>query len=348
MWHTKGKHSMYENYQVLFVDDEADVLSSLKRGLIDEEYNCLFASDGYKALEVMDKNPIAVLVSDMRMPGMDGLKFLNEVRARWPQTVRIVLSGYVQLPQILLTINQPGVFRFITKPWKLEDEFIGTIREALDHYILNEENENHLRKLENQKTIHLTMIHRLEAQNQFYKMSIDFLVSMGKSIVSFNNSNSIDMPIHKNIKKSQNRLFELIHDGIIAKSEVFKSRELTERLSLFIQSLYTDAKITSLVDRDISVNVFYEIIAAVIQASSIIFNDVFCASGVSARIGVESNDYYCIYLVSSFDNVSPEEQILIDQKLEYFSKALDNMSVFHLNCFMSKYNKKNSNRHFCK
>ena len=294
---------MYENYQVLFVDDEEDVLKSLKRGLIDEEYHCLFASDAYKALELMENTQIAVLVSDMRMPGMDGLKFLKEVRSRWPKTVRIVLSGYVQLPQILLAINQAGVFRFITKPWRLENELIGTIKEALDEYIADETAQNYMKNLENQKALHLTMIRKLEAQTQYYKMNIDFLTIMGKSIL-----------------------------------EVFKSSELTALLSEFVLSLYSHAKIISLVDREIDVNVFYKIITAVIQASTILFNDVFGTSELTARIGVESNDYYCVYLVSSFDKVSPEEQISINQKLTYFSTVLEDMSVFNLNCFADTYN----------
>ena len=124
---------------VLFVDDEENILNSLKRGLIDEDFDCIFVTSGQKALDVLKKEDICVIVSDMRMPGMDGLTLLKEVRAKYPGVVRIVLSGYAQLQQILATVNQADVFKFITKPWKMEDEFIVVIRQALEYYRLQHE-----------------------------------------------------------------------------------------------------------------------------------------------------------------------------------------------------------------
>ena len=112
---------MYRGYSVLFVDDEVNILNALRRGLIDEEYTCYFAISGQQALRIMEAEKIAVIVTDMRMPGMDGLALLKEVAAKWPLTVKIVLSGFTQLQQILATINQVDIFKFITKPWKLEE-----------------------------------------------------------------------------------------------------------------------------------------------------------------------------------------------------------------------------------
>lgn len=140
---------------VLFVDDEIDILNSLKRGLIDEDYKCLFALCGEEALEVIDREEISVIVTDMRMPGMDGLTLLRKVREKSPNTVRVVLSGYTQLPQILATINQGDIFKFITKPWSLEDEFIPAIRQSIEYYNLQQDS------LELKKT--------LEARNLSYQ-----------------------------------------------------------------------------------------------------------------------------------------------------------------------------------
>lgn len=119
---------------VLFVDDEALILNSLKRGLANEEYKQFFATSGAEALKILAENEICVLVTDMRMPGMSGLDLLKEAKTKYPDLVKIVLSGYTQLPQILVTINQGDIFRFITKPWDLENEFKGIIREAVDFY----------------------------------------------------------------------------------------------------------------------------------------------------------------------------------------------------------------------
>ena len=119
---------------VLFVDDDINVLSSLRRGLIDEEYKSFFATGGQEALAIMEENEISVIVSDMRMPEMDGLKLLKTIKEKYPDTVKIVLTGYTQLQQVLATINQVDIFKFITKPWDMEEEFKIIIRQAVEYY----------------------------------------------------------------------------------------------------------------------------------------------------------------------------------------------------------------------
>jgi len=133
--------SNIEKNTVLFVDDEENILKSLKRGLMREPYQKLFASSGKEALEVMKTNQISVIVTDMRMPGMTGLELLREIKDLYPDTVKIVLSGYTHLPQILATINQVDIFKFITKPWDLENEFKRVINEAIAYYNVKFENE---------------------------------------------------------------------------------------------------------------------------------------------------------------------------------------------------------------
>lgn len=126
---------------VLFVDDEKNVLSALRRGLIRESYQQFFAQSGQEALEIMAVEDIDVIVSDMRMPEMDGLELLKEVSKRYPETVKVILSGYTQLPQILATINQVNIFKFITKPWDMESEFKGVIMDAIAYYNTLKENQ---------------------------------------------------------------------------------------------------------------------------------------------------------------------------------------------------------------
>jgi DNA-binding NtrC family response regulator len=119
---------------VLFVDDEERLLNSLKRGLIDEPYKCLFANSGPQALEVLSKNPVQVIVTDMRMPEMNGLELLRLVREKYPDIIRIVLSGYTQITTLLTAINEGHIYKYITKPWKLEEEFKPQIRAALEYW----------------------------------------------------------------------------------------------------------------------------------------------------------------------------------------------------------------------
>lgn len=143
---------------VLFVDDDISILSSLKRGLIDEDYTSFFATGAEKALAIMEDNEISVIVTDMRMPGMDGLQLLKIVKEKYPMTVKIVLSGYTQLPQILATINQVDIFKFITKPWKLEEEFKVVIRQAVEYYNLQREKEMLKEALEKRNIVYQNIL----------------------------------------------------------------------------------------------------------------------------------------------------------------------------------------------
>ncbi len=144
--------------RVLFVDDEPNILSSLRRGLAREKYLKFFALNADEALYILNEHDIHVIVSDMRMPGMSGLDLLKLVSEKYPNVVKIVLSGYTQLPQVLATINQVDIYKFIPKPWNMEEEFIPLIRGALAHYNM----QNEYRQF---RTV-------LEKQNQFYQKLI--------------------------------------------------------------------------------------------------------------------------------------------------------------------------------
>lgn len=130
-----------EKNKVLFVDDEIGILNSIRRSTMDEDFESLFATSGEEALKIFEQHEISVLVSDMKMPGMDGLTLLKKVREKYPDVIRMVLSGYNQLGQILTTINQVGVSKFITKPWAAEEQFLPAIRESVEYYNLKREGE---------------------------------------------------------------------------------------------------------------------------------------------------------------------------------------------------------------
>jgi two-component system response regulator HupR/HoxA len=133
---------------VLFVDDEEKILASLKRGLLDEPYEILFASSGKKALEILEQNQVHVIVTDMRMPEMGGVELLKAVKKEYPHIIRMVLSGYADTDTLLVAINQGEIFRFITKPWKSNEEIKTTIRQAIEYYDLHVERELLMRFVE--------------------------------------------------------------------------------------------------------------------------------------------------------------------------------------------------------
>ncbi len=118
---------------VLFVDDEEHILKALSRLLRQEEYTLFTAGSGEDGLDILEGNTVQLVVSDQRMPGMTGIEFLQKVKDLYPDTVRVVLSGYAEVAMIVESINQGEIYRFLAKPWN--DEELKTIfRQCLEHY----------------------------------------------------------------------------------------------------------------------------------------------------------------------------------------------------------------------
>ena len=108
--------------RILFVDDEENILQGLRRLLrpLRKEWEMRFASDGHTALKMLEESPCDVLVSDMRMPGMNGVRLLEEVRARYPDTIRIVLSGQADRETTLAAVGP--AHQYLNKPCDAEGE----------------------------------------------------------------------------------------------------------------------------------------------------------------------------------------------------------------------------------
>jgi DNA-binding NtrC family response regulator len=109
---------MNKRYHLLFVDDEERVLRSLK-SLFRRDYRVSLASSGAQALEILEQSPVDVIVSDQRMPKMNGNELLAKVHQQYPQVMRLLLTGYVDKDAIIDTINEGEIFRFISKPWDI-------------------------------------------------------------------------------------------------------------------------------------------------------------------------------------------------------------------------------------
>ncbi len=127
---------------VLFVDDEEKILRSLKRVFVNEPYKTLFANSGKEALDIIQQEQVHVIVTDIRMPEMDGLELLKTVKNKYPHIIRLVLSAYSDRETLLLAINHGEIFRYITKPWKLNEELKTIVRQAIEFYDLHSEREN--------------------------------------------------------------------------------------------------------------------------------------------------------------------------------------------------------------
>lgn len=138
---------MSKNRQtILFVDDEPNVLKSLKRLFIDTDYKILTASGGEEGLEKLKEREVDLVISDYRMPQMNGVQFLHAVKEQYPDTIRIILSGYADVAAIVEAINDGQVYKFLAKPWN-EQELFTTIRRALEHHAVLAENSKLLNEL---------------------------------------------------------------------------------------------------------------------------------------------------------------------------------------------------------
>jgi DNA-binding NtrC family response regulator len=115
---------------LLFVDDEERIVKLLKI-MFRSEYEVYTATSAREALAVLETIPVDVLISDQRMPEITGIQLLSQVRERWPETVRLLLTGYSDLVAIVGAVNEGEVYRFINKPWN-QAELRAVIAEAVD------------------------------------------------------------------------------------------------------------------------------------------------------------------------------------------------------------------------
>jgi len=115
---------------VLVVDDEVRSQDAMRRTL-DEDFTVLTASGADEARVHLERHDVSVILCDQRMPGLTGVAFLKEVRERWPDTVRIVISGYTDSEDIIAGINDAGIYQYILKPW-IPEHLLGTVRNAAE------------------------------------------------------------------------------------------------------------------------------------------------------------------------------------------------------------------------
>jgi two-component system, NtrC family, response regulator HupR/HoxA len=115
---------------VLVVDDEMRSRDAIRRTL-DEDFAVLTAAGADEARQLLQRHEVAVILCDQRMPGTSGVTFLKEVRARWPEVVRIVISGYTDSEDIITGINDAGIYQYILKPW-VPDHLLSTVRQAIE------------------------------------------------------------------------------------------------------------------------------------------------------------------------------------------------------------------------
>ena len=118
-------------FAVLVVDDEPNILSALRRMLRANGYRVQTAPGGSEALALLAQAPVDLIISDMRMPEMNGAEFLRRSRERVPEAVRILLTGYADIGSTIDAVNNGEIFRYVSKPWD-DAALLATLRDGLE------------------------------------------------------------------------------------------------------------------------------------------------------------------------------------------------------------------------
>ncbi len=120
---------------ILCVDDEPGILSALRRLFRAKGFQVQIAEGGKAGLALLETQPFDLVISDMRMPEMDGAAFLEQVRLRWPDSMRLLLTGYADITSVMAAINKGEIYRYIAKPWD-DNDILLIVRSALQHRLM--------------------------------------------------------------------------------------------------------------------------------------------------------------------------------------------------------------------
>lgn len=137
-------------HKILIVDDEPHILSSLKRILESDDKEVLIAKDAETGWNILqEKGEVELVVSDNKLPGMLGIDFLIKVKRLYPDTIRILITGYPDLNSAMDAINRAHIWRYILKPIEVEELKI-LVKQAFDYYSILKENRALLKILRQQ------------------------------------------------------------------------------------------------------------------------------------------------------------------------------------------------------
>jgi response regulator RpfG family c-di-GMP phosphodiesterase len=163
---------------ILCVDDEANILAALTRLLSRAGHRVLTAPGGAGGIKILEKEVCDVIVSDMRMPEMDGATFLARAKAVQPDAVRLLLTGYSDLDSVISAVNEGGIYRYISKPWDDHDLAL-TVGGAIEMRLLRRERlrleELTQRQNEELKSLNAELDNKVKARTGELQQLFDFV-----------------------------------------------------------------------------------------------------------------------------------------------------------------------------
>lgn len=155
------------NNTLLLVDDDNNIIRSLKRLLRNEDYKILIAHSGEEALHVLEQEPVSVILSDQRMPAMTGAELFKVVKERFPDTLRIILSGYTELESIASAINDGAIFKLLFKPW--DDQQL--LKEVRGAFSIQQMKAHNRQLMDDLRALNADLERRVEEKTQAYIIS---------------------------------------------------------------------------------------------------------------------------------------------------------------------------------
>ncbi len=175
---TEAIHQEPGPFTLLCVDDEANILSSLKRLFRPHGYRIFTAESGKQGLDILEQETVDLVISDMRMPEMNGAQFLERAREKWPDTVRILLTGYAEISAAIDAINKGQIYQYISKPWEDADILL-LVKQALERKTLEREKKRlealTQRQNEELKELNTSLEQKVQDRTAELRQTMDFL-----------------------------------------------------------------------------------------------------------------------------------------------------------------------------
>ena len=231
---------MAESVKILCVDDEPNVLKSLTRLFMDEDYEIFTAASGREGLALLAEQwDIQVVISDYRMPDMNGVDFLKAVYEGWPLTIRIVLSGYADTASVVAAINEGQIYKFVGKPWK-DDELKATIRKAIEYYGLERKNQELARQLQVTNTelqMHNQALEKLVVDRTAELVYENQMLQQGQKILAYLPVGVVGIDGSGFILQGNRRFAEIVGQNHASLMGQDISQVFTEEIVKFIQNI---------------------------------------------------------------------------------------------------------------
>lgn len=213
--------------RILLVDDEHNILKALQRLLMTEPYELFTASSGHDALQLLQQQPVDLIISDMRMPEMNGAELMTQAAVKYPDTMRVILTGYADIPSTMQALNEGHIHRYMQKPWD-NVQLKTTLKGLIEQQSLLRQNKQLQQQLTHASKALYKANQQLEAINHELEHKVQQRTAKLKETL---------LQLHQQQKATYKVLYNVVSinpdlDGGIAQNVSELCRDLASRLGL--------------------------------------------------------------------------------------------------------------------